>query len=130
MKKVLEELDINHEQLICLGILCGTDYNPGGVKGLGPKKSLKFVKEYETKEEIFKAVEENEKLELDFDWEAIYEEIENPKVDKEIKIEFPKVDKEKIKEILMEYEFSEGRIDNQLGKFEELKKVREQRTLF
>ena len=37
LEAVLKELEINQEQLICLGILCGTDYNPGGVKGLGPK---------------------------------------------------------------------------------------------
>ena len=31
LKQVLAELDITQEQLICVGILCGTDYNPGGV---------------------------------------------------------------------------------------------------
>jgi flap endonuclease-1 len=130
LDKVLKELEINQEQLICLGILCGTDYNPGGVKGLGPKKSFKLVKEKKSKEEIFKSVEENEKLELNFDWKEIYNEIENPKVDENPKINFPKVDKEKIKEILMKYEFSENRIDNQLSKFDELKKAKAQRTLF
>jgi len=130
LESLLKELEINQEQLICLGILCGTDYNPGGVKGLGPKKSLKLVKEYKTKEEIFKSVEENEKLDLDFDWKAIYEEIENPRVDKKVNVEFPRINKDKIKEILMKYEFSEDRIDNQLDKFDELKKKKEQKTLF
>ena len=37
---------------------------------------------------------------------------------------------EKIKEILLKYEFSEERIDNQLKNFDELKKAREQTTLF
>ena len=127
---VLSELEINQEQLICIGILSGTDYNPGGVKGLGPKKSLKLVKEQVTKEKIFQSVEDNEKLSLDFDWKAIYEEIENPNVDKDFKIEFPNVDKDKIKEILMKYEFSESRIDNQLNKFDDIKKAKEQTTLF
>ena len=130
LKNVLEELKINHEQLICLGILCGTDYNPGGVRGLGPKKSLKFVKEHKTKEKIFESVEENEKLDLNFDWKAIYKEIKNPKINKKAKIDFPKINPKKIKEILLKYEFSEARIDKQLEKLDELKKKAAQKTLF
>jgi flap endonuclease-1 len=130
LKNVLEELEINQEQLICLGILSGTDYNPGGVRGLGPKKSLKLVKEFKTKEKIFQAVEDHEKLELDFDWKIIYAEIENPNVDKNIKIEFPKINKQKIKEVLMRYEFSEARIDSQLDKLDVLERAKAQTTLF
>jgi len=130
LDKVLKELEINQEQLICLGILCGTDYNPKGVKGLGPKKGLKFVKEFKSKEKIFEAVEENDKYSLEFDWLEIFNEIENPKVDKDVGIDFPETDSERIKEILMKYEFSENRIDSQLEKLEELKKARAQRTLF
>ncbi len=130
LKQVLVELDISQEQLICLGILCGTDYNPGGIKGLGPKKSLKFVKEYVTKEEIFKELEKSDKYELNFDWKEIYNEIENPNVDDKIKIEFPKIDKEKIKKIMMKYEFSEERIDNQLLKLDEIINRQKQKTLF
>ncbi len=39
LDKVLNSLEIDLNQLICLGILVGTDYNPKGVPGLGPKKS-------------------------------------------------------------------------------------------
>jgi flap endonuclease-1 len=130
LKEVLKELEINQEQLICLGILSGTDYNPGGVRGLGPKKSLKLVKEFKTKEKIFKAVEDNEKLELDFDWKKIYKEIESPNIIKKIKIEFPKINKEKIKDILIRHEFSEARIDSQLEKIDFLEKQKAQTTLF
>jgi flap endonuclease-1 len=132
LEEVLKELEINQEQLICLGILCGTDYNPGGVKGIGPKKSLAIVKEFKTKEKIFNAIgkEKFEKYEINFDWKKIYNEIENPEVDKKAKIEFPKINKDKIKEILIKYEFSEARIDNQLEKLSELKKAKAQKTLF
>jgi len=132
LDEVLNELGINQEQLICLGILCGTDYNPGGVKGIGPKKSLKIVQEYKTKEKIFNAIgkDKYEKYEINFVWEDIYNEIAEPNVKKDVKIEFPKVDKDKIKEVLMKYEFSESRIDNQLTKLDELKKARAQKTLF
>jgi flap endonuclease-1 len=148
LEMVLSELEINQEQLICLGILCGTDYNQGGVKGLGPKKGLKIVKEFGGKEvggceNVFKMLESDEKFEklressdsfedgkLWFDWKEIYNEIAEPNIDKGIEIEFPKLDKEKIKEILMKYEFSEQRIENQLDKLDKLKEDAKQRTLF
>jgi len=131
LKEVLRELDINQEQLICLGILTGTDYNPGGVKGIGPKKALKIVQEYKTKEKIFDAIgkDKYEKYELNFNWQEIYNEIDNPNV-KDIEIEFPLIDKAKIKKILMNYEFSEERIDSQLEKLDELKEKAKQKTLF
>ncbi len=133
LKKVLKELGINQEQLICIGILCGTDYNPKGIKGLGPKKSLQIVKEYKTKEKIFKALETEEKFEkyeLNFDWKIIYNEIQHPNINKKTKIEFPTINPKKIKEILLNREFSEKRIDNQLEKLDELEKQKAQRTLF
>ena len=37
LAKVLKDCDITHEQLIDVGILIGTDFNPDGIKGLGPK---------------------------------------------------------------------------------------------
>ncbi|MEK6936313.1 MAG: flap endonuclease-1 [Nanoarchaeota archaeon] len=131
LKQVLKELDINQEQLICLGILSGTDYNPGGVKGIGPKKALKIVQEYKTKEKIFDAIgkDKYEKYALNFDWKPIYEEIDKPNV-KDIKIDFPLIDKSKIKKILIKYEFSEERIDSQLEKLNELKEKAKQKTLF
>ena len=133
LKNVLSELEINQEQLICLGILCGTDYNPKGIKGLGPKKSLQIVREYKTKEKIFKAIETEEKFqkyEIEFDWKPIYDEIQNPNINKKTKIEFPKIDEKKIKEILTRYEFSEKRIDSQLDKLEQVRKQAAQKTLF
>jgi flap endonuclease-1 len=130
LKKVLEELNLTQEQLICLGILSGTDYNPGGIKGIGPKKALKLVSEYKTKEEIFKAVIENPKYVVDFDWKEVFELIKNPDVTKDYKIEFGKFDFEKVKQILLDYEFSEERIERQFDKIRELKEKSKQRTLF
>ena len=145
LNQVFKELEISQEQLICLGILCGTDYNPKGVKGLGPKKGLKVVKEFGSKgcEGVFEALENDEKFsklregsdsfdsdgKLVFDWRAVYEEIDRPNVS-EVEVEFPKLDGERIKEILMKYEFSEKRIDNQLEKLDVLKERAKQRTLF
>jgi len=38
LEKVLNTLEINLEQLICIGILVGTDYNPKGIPRIGQKK--------------------------------------------------------------------------------------------
>lgn len=46
LAETLEELGISREQLVDVGILVGTDYNPDGVKGIGPKTALKLIKEF------------------------------------------------------------------------------------
>ena len=133
LNHVLKEMNLTQEQLICIGILSGTDYNPGGVKGIGQKKALKLVQEYKTKEKIFEAVEKLEregKYKIEFDWKEIFELMKYPNIDKDYKIEFPKMNFEKIKEILMEHDFSEERIESQLDKLREVKEAKKQRTLF
>jgi flap endonuclease-1 len=126
--KVLNTLDINSDQLICLAILVGTDFNPGGVKGIGPKKALALVKEKKYPVEIFKGLEEQGRL--DFDWKEVFEIFKKPNVSK-AKVEFPKLDEKKIKEILVErHDFSMERVENQLVKLRELKKESAQKRLF
>jgi len=43
LSDVLEELGMNREQLVEIGLLLGTDYNEG-VKGVGPKTAIDIVK--------------------------------------------------------------------------------------
>ncbi|HUS79258.1 MAG TPA: flap endonuclease-1 [Patescibacteria group bacterium] len=47
----LKELSLTREQLIDVSILVGTDYNPDGIKGVGPKTALKLIREHGTIEE-------------------------------------------------------------------------------
>ena len=49
---VLEELSLTREQLIDAGILIGTDFNPDGVKGIGPKTAVKLLHEHGNLENI------------------------------------------------------------------------------
>ena len=51
LAKTLSETGLTYEQLIDVGILIGTDFNPDGIKGLGPKTALKLVKQYGTLED-------------------------------------------------------------------------------
>lgn len=48
----LQQLQLTREQLVDLGILIGTDFNPDGFKGIGPKTALKFIKEHGSIEAI------------------------------------------------------------------------------
>lgn len=52
LSKVLNELGVTHEQLVDIGILVGTDFNPDGVKGIGPKTALQLIKEHGTLENV------------------------------------------------------------------------------
>ena len=56
--KVLDELGVTHEQLVDIGILVGTDFNPEGVKGIGPKTALQLIKEHGTIEKVVPKLKE------------------------------------------------------------------------
>ena len=120
LEKVLNVLGINLDQLICLGILTGTDYNPGGVKGLGPKKSLQIVRQHRNPFMIFKAVKSqlNEQgNDLEFDWNDIFELFKKPDVTSKYDLKFKEINEEKLKKILVkEHDFSEERIDSAIKK--------------
>jgi len=52
LNRVLEELAVTREQLVTIGILIGTDFNPDGVEGIGPKTALTLAKKHGTLENI------------------------------------------------------------------------------
>ena len=120
LQNVLNSLQLNLDQLICLGILAGTDYNPGGVRGIGPKKALDIVRKHKEPYLIFKSVEEQiKKQEAEgkgFNWQEIFQLFHKPEVI-DAEIVFPKMNEDKIRQILVqEHEFSLERINNQLEK--------------
>ena len=61
LPKNLRTLKINQFQLVDMGLLMGTDYFPG-IKGIGPKKALIFIKKYQQVENIIRG----EKINFDF----------------------------------------------------------------
>jgi flap endonuclease-1 len=132
LDKVLNSLEINLDQLICLGILVGTDYNPKGIPGIGQKKALDVVRKFVYPIEIFKSVEE--KLmglpeEDKFDWTEIFSLFHKPDV-KKIDFKFDKIDEKKIREILVKrHEFSEERIEKQLERLIGIRDKQKQKSL-
>ena len=115
---LLKSLNITREQLIVLGILVGTDFDPGGVKGYGPKTALTFVKNYR---DPLKALEAIRPQLPDVDPVKIYEYFLNPPANQTYAIEFREPDEGLIKEILVkEHDFSEDRVSKAV---ERLKKA-------
>lgn len=51
LNEFLSFYNINREQLVDLAILIGTDFNEG-IKGIGPKSAVKFIKEYKRLENL------------------------------------------------------------------------------
>ncbi len=132
LEKVLNFLEINLDQLICLGILVGTDYNPKGVPGIGPKKALSLVQRYKQPVLIFENVEEQIMTlpeENQFDWKEIFELFHNYNVN-DVDFNFNKINKEKIEEILVKrHDFSEERVKKQLNKLSEIEERNKQKGL-
>jgi len=132
LEDVLNKLGINLDQLICLGILVGTDYNPKGIPGIGQKRALDIVKRYQQPVLIFGSIEEQLMSlheEDRFNWQEIFELFHKPRVvDAEFK--FGKINKEKIKEILVgRHDFSEDRVNKQLDKLRDVEEKAKQKGL-
>jgi flap endonuclease-1 len=116
LQNLLSVLGLTKEQLVDLGILLGTDFNPDGFKGIGPAKALKYIKQYgrlENIPEIRDALEE-------VDFESIRLIFLNPRVVSRIEVKWGKVDGEGIIDFLCgEHSFSEERVRSALNKLRE-----------
>lgn len=115
LKDVLAHLKINQDQLIVMGILAGTDYNPKGIPGIGPKKALNLVQQHKKFDKLFS------ELKPDFNWKKIYAIFKSMPVMKNYQLNWQPIDKEKVLKILVdEHEFSQERIENTLNKSKKL----------
>ncbi|MEK6904289.1 MAG: flap structure-specific endonuclease, partial [Nanoarchaeota archaeon] len=124
LKSVLKELNLTQDQLIVLAILVGTDYNPEGIRGVGPKKALKLVRENKDFDELFTG------LNADFDWKKVFDTFKKMEVKKNYDLKWREIDVDAIKKILVEkHEFSEERIDSTLKKAEKASSMKGQKSL-
>jgi len=132
LESVLNSLGINLDQLICLGILVGTDYNPKGIPGVGQKKALQIVKRYKQPVLIFKSIEEqimSLSEEDRFDWKEIFELFHKPNVSN-VLFKFGKINEKKIRQILVnEHDFSDDRVQKQLERLREITERSKQKNL-
>lgn len=123
-ERVFTDLGVTREKLVWMGIMMGTDYNPGGVKGIGPKTALKLAKEYDS----FAALQEDDTWawEHDVDPVTVRDFFMDPPVDPEAGFDFTDPDEERVRELLVEeHDFSEDRIAKQLDTFVEAMRERQ-----
>lgn len=52
LASILELHNISREQLVDVGIMIGTDFNPSGMPRIGPKTAIKMIKKYSRLEDI------------------------------------------------------------------------------
>ena len=125
---VLKELELTREQLIDVAILVGTDYNPDGVKGIGPKTAIKLIKKHGSIEE---AIPELENVEFPVEPKRIRDVFLKPKVTDNYKLEWKGPNVEGVVDFLCrERDFSEDRVRSSLRRMVEgLKEAKSRTTL-
>ena len=129
LKPNLKSLGITHKQLVDMAILIGTDFNDG-VRGIGPKKSLKLIKKVGNIENAiatfggenaptFEEIKEIRKIFL------------KPKVTEDYTLEWFVPDNEKVLKVLCDkHQFTKERIEPILEKFSNVEHMMKQKTLF
>ena len=121
-QKSLDSLGITREQLVDVGILIGTDFNPNGFDRIGPKTALKMIKQHSRLEDIPQIQEQLHEI----DYEQIRKIFLEPIVADVDEIIFGNVDYEGMSNYLVkERSFSEDRIQSSLNR---LKKALEKKS--
>lgn len=113
LSKNLNQMGIDQDSLIVLAMLIGTDYNPAGIKGIGPKTGLKLVKKFKDFDNLFAEVKWDENS--DVPWTDIFYLIKKMKVTDKYRIKFNTPDKQKIIKLLVDnHDFNEERVEKTL----------------
>lgn len=126
----LNNLGLDLDQLIVLAILVGTDYNPGGIKGIGPKTALKLIKEFPNDFDALFEKAEWKKHYPDLDWKEIFYTIKKIPFTDEYTLEWKPIDEKNIIDFLVkEHDFSEERVKIKLKKLVKEKEKSAQKGL-
>jgi flap endonuclease-1 len=130
LEEVLRSLEVDRGQLVDIGILVGTDYNPDGIKGIGPKTAHKLVRENGSLEKL-QSLLESKGERLPENWRKIKEIFLKPDVTDDFKVEWRSPDVEGVVAFLCgERDFSEDRVRNALEKFKAgMSELKAKRTL-
>ncbi len=112
LEKNLRQLGITREKLVWLAMLVGTDYSPGGVKGIGPKKALGIVRKYDDAKNLF------EKYPLK-DWEKIMELFEKMPVSDDYTLKWRTTDRKQLYEFLVrKHDFGAERVEKTMAQLD------------
>jgi flap endonuclease-1 len=125
LEDILNQTKLTNEQLVDVGILIGTDYNIGGIPGIGPKTALKLIQKYSKLENIDQLQEPLSNV----PYEEIRELFLKPKIANVTSndIKFERVDYDKLVEFLCtEKNFSSDRVNSALQKVQNSDKNKNQ----
>ena len=121
-QKTLDSIRMTREELIDVGILIGTDFNPNGFERIGPKTAMKLIKQHKRLEDIPQIQEQLGEIE----YGKIRQIFLNPEVADVDEITFKEVDYDGILDYLVKQRsFSEDRIQSTLNR---LKKALEKKS--
>jgi len=127
LEQTLTQLEITREQLVDIGILVGTDYNPDGIKGIGPKTALKLIRKHGSLDKVPNLDE----ADFPVPPRRIEQIFLQPKVTDNYELEWRRPEAETMVDFLCgERDFSEDRVKKALEKMTHgLKELREKTTL-
>jgi flap endonuclease-1 len=126
----LKKLGISREQLVDIAILIGTDFNDG-VKGYGPKKSLKLLFEKGTIENAFSSIPEIERNFTFDEIEIVRKIFLEPSITTDYSLQWSKPDFSAVIRLLCDdHQFSRDRVEPVLENFSSLNQLTKQKNLF
>lgn len=113
LRDLLRRLGITQTQLVELGVLIGTDYNPGGVEGFGPKSALKLIKKYGDGKSVLAKIDPSK---YKFEFEQVKSLFLQPEVTSDYSLNWTSLDVNGIIDLLCkEYDFSTDRVRKTLA---------------
>jgi len=129
LKPGLSSMNIIQSQLIDMAILIGTDFNEG-VKGYGPKKSLKLIKKSGNVENALALIGGDNLPTLD-EIQEIRKIFLDPEVTDDYHLSWVKPDVESVLHILCDiHQFSSDRVESIIEKYSSIDHIVKQKKLF
>jgi flap endonuclease-1 len=127
LAKVLNGLSLTREQLVDVGILIGTDFNPDGVKGIGPKTAVKLIQENGNLENV---MAKNPEIRIAPDVNSIRRIFIEPAVTQDYVLKWSKPNEDEVVAFLCgERDFSEGRVRKAVSKMVSVSSAAKKATL-
>ena len=125
----LKHLGISQDQLISLAMLVGTDFNMGGIKGIGPRSAIKLVKKHENNfDAMFNEAKWGDNFE--FEWKEVFGLIKHMKVNNDYELKWGQINEDKVMDLLVDkHDFSEERVKGQISELLKLKEKKGQKGL-
>lgn len=107
----LNALGVDREQLVVMSMLTGTDFNIGGIKGIGPKKALQLVQKHKKDFDALFAQAGWEES-FPYPWKKVFDIFFSCPISNKYDLTFSTIDAEAIEQLLIEeHEFGRERVE-------------------